>query len=183
MKNVICELQMSKMSFHRSSCSGTAELSTLVSAFFGPSLPSIYSYNFASSSVDVSFSLPFPSHPLSLSSFKSLLPAFSLCITLSASTFECLSSSPVRASKQANSHAALLSQYNEIGSTQIERSHFLQLSTYYRGGGGTYSSTSKGHGGEWVGGDGGMDGEGFEVRGVLRDKVEVGSSGVSCFAF
>lgn len=48
--------------------------------------------------------------------------------------FECLSSSPVRASKQANSHAALLSQYNEIGSTQIERSHFLQLSTYYRGG-------------------------------------------------
>lgn len=58
-------------------------------------------------------------------------PDFLFVYLLLCFHFECLSSSPVRASKQANSHAALLSQYNEIGSTQIERSHFLQLSTYY----------------------------------------------------
>lgn len=96
--------------------------------------------------------------------FECLLPTFSLRISLSASTSSASAPLPVRASKQANSHAALLSQYNEIGSTQIERSHFLQLSTYYRGVQ-TYSSTSKGSGGERDGGDGGMEGSGFEVRG------------------
>lgn len=39
-------------------------------------------------------------------------------------------------------------------------------------GGPTYSSTSKGSRGEWEGGERRMDGEGFEVRGVLREKVD-----------
>lgn len=68
---------------------------------------------------------PQPISPCVLSFFKWRLPAFSAGIFLSTA---------VRAFKLANSHAALLSQYNEIASAQIERSHFLQLSTYYRGG-------------------------------------------------
>lgn len=39
-------------------------------------------------------------------------------------------------------------------------------------GGPTYSSTSKGSGGERDEGDGGMEGSGFEVRGVLREEVD-----------
>lgn len=66
--------------------------------------------------------------------FKCLLPTFSLCISPSDSTSSASALLSLRASKQANSHAALLSQYNEIWSTQIERSHFLQLSTFYRRG-------------------------------------------------
>lgn len=69
-----------------------------------------------------------------------------------------------------------------LGAPKLKEAIFYSCQLIIEGGT-TYSSTSKGHGGEWEGGDGGMDGEGFEVRGVLREKVEVGSSGVSCFAF
>lgn len=66
--------------------------------------------------------------------FKCRLPTFSLRISPSTADSSASALLPVRATKPAHSHTALLSQHNEIGSTQIERSHFLQLSTYYRGG-------------------------------------------------
>lgn len=95
--------------------------------------------------------------------------------------FYFFSCSCVRASTQANSHAAPLSQFNKIGSFPIERCHFLQLSTYYRGRTNLfqYLKAAEKRGMEVMEL---LEGSGFEVRGCWGRRW-MGSSGVSCFTF
>ena len=101
--------------------------------------------------------------------FSSCLSVFSASFTVDV-TFLCLSSSPLSTShsllsclecfpnffllfarprlrlETPNSQAAPLLRYNEIGCTQIERCHFLQLSTDYRGDLFRYLRGSRGEG-------------------------------------
>lgn len=105
---------------HRSPCSVIGELNTPTAHF-----SSCLSGFSASLTVDVTFLWLsfFSSVYLALSSASSVFPTF---LPL------CTSQTLFRDSKQANSQVAPLSQYNEIGCTQIERCHFLQLSADYR---------------------------------------------------
>lgn len=58
-----------------------------------------------------------------------------------------------------------------LGAPKLKEAIFYSCQLIIEGGP-TYSSTSEGRGGERDGGDGGMDGSGFEVRGVLGEEVD-----------